>query len=93
MHSARAAQAPQSVRLNTAWMRGAPTSPVPARQVDLCFALRAADLLVFPVDVEVALLVGPLCLGPPPRHAPDRPFERDAVILSAVDQQGRVDVG
>ena len=60
---------------------------------DLRLALRAGDPLAVPVDAEVALLAGLPPLGPPPRHAPNRPLERDVVIAPAIDEKGRIDAG
>src|SRR3954471_15164546 len=56
-------------------------------------ALRAGDVLVLPVDREVALLVGLLRLARPLRHGPDWSFERDTVVASALPQQGGIDIG
>ena len=83
VHSGRAAQALQSVRLNTAQMRGGADvgeTSAPGRRR---FALRAGDLLALPVDGEVALLVGLFCLGLTFRHAPDWPLQRNAVVALA----------
>ena len=57
-----------------------------------CPALWAGDLLVLPVDGEVALLVGLFRLGSSLRHGPDRPFQQDAVVALAAHQQCRIDI-
>src|SRR3712207_8872438 len=50
-------------------------------------ASRAADPLALPIDDEVALLEALSRAGVLVRHAPDRPFERDAVVAPAIHEQ------
>src|SRR3954451_8320210 len=56
-------------------------------------ALRAGDLLAFPVDRKVGQVIALSGTGLPACHASNRPLERDIVIEPAADQQSGVDIG
>src|SRR4051812_31972025 len=79
----------QSVRLNRAWMRGAPSAARIVRQVTDVLPRGQVTRSPSRSMVEVPQLVARPHAA---RDAPDGPFERKAVVPSASGQQSRIPV-
>jgi hypothetical protein len=63
------------------------------RPADGCFALRTAHLLPLPVHRELLERLGSCDLPLPARTRTRRAPQGDSVLVAAVEQQGRADIG
>src|SRR5262245_33397660 len=55
--------------------------------------LRTPDLLPVPVNLELVDVIGAVHFGLPTRIVPGGTNQVDAILLTTLDQEGRVDVG